>query len=236
MTVGTLLRRGLTHYWRTNLAVIAGVGVAVSVLAGALLVGGSVRASLRDLALLRLGRVDHVVTSGLFFRVALADDLLASSALEGAVTDAVPMIALEGFATHQETGSRAGGIQVYGVDERFWAFHGLEADGRVPEPGAVMVSAGLARELGAVVDEDAAGPHPETVGNPGRFAARAARRSRADDAVAHPTGAGVGRSRRVLVSTAAGALACRVRQSRADAAGSGAGPAGQHDPDGHRRW
>ena len=152
MTFGILLRRSLTHYWRTNLAVIAGVGVAVSVLAGAFLVGASVRASLRDLALLRLGRVDHVVTSGLFFREALADDLLASGALEAAATDAVPMIALEGFATHQETGSRAGGIQVYGVDERFWTFHGLEA-GPVPDPGAVLVSAGLARELGAVADD-----------------------------------------------------------------------------------
>ncbi len=152
MTLGALLRRGLTHYWRINLAVIVGVGVAVSVLAGAFLVGTSVRASLRDLALLRLGRVDHVVTSGLFFREALANELLTSVALEAAATDAVPMIALEGFVTHQETGSRAGGIQVYGVDERFWTFHGLEA-ARAPVPGAVLVSAGLARELGAVADD-----------------------------------------------------------------------------------
>ena len=152
MTLGTLLRRSLTHYWRTNLAVIAGVAVAVSVLAGAFLVGTSVRASLRDLALLRLGRVDHVVTSGLFFREALADELLASGALEAAATDAVPMIVLEGFVTHQETGRRAGSIQVYGVDERFWIFHGLEA-APAPVPGAVLVSAGLARELGAAADD-----------------------------------------------------------------------------------
>jgi len=153
VTSGTLLRRSLTHFWRTNLAVIAGVGVAVSVLAGAFLVGASVRASLRDLALLRLGRVDHVVTSGLFFREALADELLASGALGDAATRTVPMIALEGFATYQESGSRAGGIQVYGVDERFWDFHGVEPDGRVPEPGAVLVSSGLAREIAAVADE-----------------------------------------------------------------------------------
>ena len=153
MTFGTLVRRSLTHYWRTNLAVIAGVAVAVSVLAGALLVGTSVRASLRDLALLRLGHVDHVVTAGLFFREALADELLESGALGDAATAVVPLIAIEGFATHQESGSRAGGIQVYGVDERFWTFHGLEAEGRVPEPGAVAVSAGLARELGVAVDD-----------------------------------------------------------------------------------
>jgi ABC-type antimicrobial peptide transport system permease subunit len=153
MTFPTLLRRSLIHYWRTNLAVVAGVGVAVSVLAGAFLVGASVRASLRDLALLRLGHVDHVVTSGLFFREALVDELLASGGLEPTATDAVPMIALEGFATHQESGSRAGGIQVYGVDARFWAFHGFEAEGRVPEPGTVLVSSGLARELGSEADD-----------------------------------------------------------------------------------
>ena len=62
------------------------------------------------------------------------------------------MIALEGFVTHEDSRSRAGGIQVYGVDDRFWAFHGLGGGldaGRGPEPGEVLVSGGLARELGA---------------------------------------------------------------------------------------
>ena len=153
MTSGTLLRRSLTHFWRTNVAVIGGVAVAVSVLAGAFLVGASVRASLRDLALLRLGQVDHVITSGLFFREALADDLLASGTLGDVATRAVPIIALEGFVTHQDSRTRAGGIQVYGVDERFWVLHGIAGDNLAPEPGTVLVSGGLARELGAIADE-----------------------------------------------------------------------------------
>ena len=41
MTTGDLVRRGLGHYWRTNLAVIAGVATAVATLSGALLVGDS---------------------------------------------------------------------------------------------------------------------------------------------------------------------------------------------------
>jgi len=41
MTFATLVRRNLTYFWRTNVAVVAGVGVAVAVLAGALLVGAS---------------------------------------------------------------------------------------------------------------------------------------------------------------------------------------------------
>ena len=56
MTLLDLARRSAAYYWRTNLAVVFGVAAAVSVLAGALLVGDSVRGSLRDLALGRSAR------------------------------------------------------------------------------------------------------------------------------------------------------------------------------------
>jgi putative ABC transport system permease protein len=63
MRTASLVSRNLLYYWRTNLAVIAGVAAAVAVLAGALLVGDSVRASLRDLVLSRLGRTEYVISS-----------------------------------------------------------------------------------------------------------------------------------------------------------------------------
>ena len=75
MTIGQLLQRNLTYFWRTNLAVVAGVAIAVSVLAGALLVGDSVRGSLRNLFLQRLGNTDQVITSNSFFREQLAADI-----------------------------------------------------------------------------------------------------------------------------------------------------------------
>lgn len=49
MRTRTLVARNLVYYWRTNLAVMLGVATAVAVLTGALVVGDSVRASLRDL-------------------------------------------------------------------------------------------------------------------------------------------------------------------------------------------
>ena len=70
----SLLVCAAPYHWRTNLAVVLGVAAAVSVLAGALLVGDSVRGSLRDIAVGRLGRTDIVVTSTGFFREALAED------------------------------------------------------------------------------------------------------------------------------------------------------------------
>ena len=55
MRTSDLIKRSVKYYWRTNLPVVFGVATAVAVLAGALLVGDSVRASLRDLFLQRLG-------------------------------------------------------------------------------------------------------------------------------------------------------------------------------------
>ena len=61
-------RSGFRHYARTNKAVIAGVAIAVAVLMGAMITGDSVRVSLRQLALSRLGKTSQVLTSAQFFR------------------------------------------------------------------------------------------------------------------------------------------------------------------------
>ena len=104
MTFSSLVRRNLLHFWQTNLAVIAGVAVAVAVLAGALLVGSSVRASLRSLALERLGAVDAVVTSAHFIDDGFATTLRGAGAIDGLFGGVAPLIAVEGFVTHQESG------------------------------------------------------------------------------------------------------------------------------------
>ncbi|MGD0774060.1 MAG: ABC transporter permease [Candidatus Solibacter sp.] len=137
MRTSTLLARNLAWYWRTNLAVLLGVATATGVLGGALLVGESVRASLRGLVLERLGNADFVVTRGGFFREQLAEEM----------QPAAPSIVLDGVVAHEPTGKRAEGIQVYGVDERFWKFQGLA--GAPPRGREIQMTAALARELGA---------------------------------------------------------------------------------------
>jgi len=148
MRFSTLLRRNLGHYWRTNLAVLLGVAVTVAVLAGALLVGDSVRATLRDLVLLRLGNTTHVITNENFFRAELARDLGSTGPFQAAFASAVPMIVLEGAVAHEKSGRRAAGVQVYGVDERFWQFHGREAAAELAPRGRdALLSPALAREF-----------------------------------------------------------------------------------------
>src|SRR6266851_8309 len=138
MRTATLVRRNLAYFWRPNIAVVLGVATAVSVLAGALVVGDSVRASLRALVLNRLGRTDIVISGANFFRENLGDELAC-----GQRFTTCPLAVFEGLVTHEASGRRASAVQVYGVDERFWQFHGVAA------PALPAMSAALADELGS---------------------------------------------------------------------------------------
>ncbi len=144
MRIKHFVLRNLLHFWRTNLAVLAGVATTVGVLAGALLVGDSVRASLRDLSAMRLGKTAFVLTSENFFPATLADRMEKGSAGKRL---AAPMIVLDGIATHEKSQRRASNVQVYGVDERFWKFHARS--NQAPARREVLMSPALAAEFGA---------------------------------------------------------------------------------------
>ncbi|HEX6904249.1 MAG TPA: ABC transporter permease [Thermoanaerobaculia bacterium] len=143
-----MLLRGLTHFWRANLAVALGAAVASTVLTGALLAGDSVRGSLTDLMLDRLGGIDSVLISQGFFREEL-----------GAELNAAPLIVARASAVHGSSSTRASGIAVYGVDERFSRLHGrgeglpkLESSGGIFPPAVINES--LAQEIGAKAGDD----------------------------------------------------------------------------------
>src|SRR3954471_6725828 len=63
MTLLTLSRRSLTYHARSHVGAILGAAVAAAVLIGALVVGDSVRESLRAMALARLGKIDLALAS-----------------------------------------------------------------------------------------------------------------------------------------------------------------------------
>lgn len=147
MQTTQLIKRSLSYYWRTNLAVVLGVATAVAVLAGALLVGDSVRTSLRDLFLQRLGNTAQVITAQSFFREQLAADIQNHEQFGAAGFLATcPMIAVQGTITDQASKRVGSEVRVYGVDERFWKFH-ARTDAS-PHGHEVLLSEGLARELG----------------------------------------------------------------------------------------
>jgi putative ABC transport system permease protein len=145
MSLLRLTVASLVYHWRTNLAVACGVAVGTAVLCGALLVGDSMRGSLRRLTLDRLGRIDDALVANHFFRAALADELGSETA---------PVILLQ--ASVQKSESRSGGrtarVSLIGCDDRFWRL----GDGRPQRlPGAheIVLNRPAADRLGVGVGD-----------------------------------------------------------------------------------
>lgn len=152
MRAATLIRRSLAHHWRTHLAVLLGAAVSCAALTGALLVGDSVRGSLRELTLDRLGSVDFALVAGRFFRQELAAEIEGqeSNRLEA---EACPAIFLQGAVYQAEGSGRASQVQVLGVNKLFWKLgkgHGPESlEGR-----EVILNETLAAELGVAAGQE----------------------------------------------------------------------------------
>ncbi len=149
MRLSSLLARNLAYFWRSNLAVVLGVATAVAVLAGALLVGDSMRGSLRDLFVQRLGNTDEVIASTSFFRESFVDQLQADSRFGEAFGSACPLMLLSGLVIDEKSGRRASGVQVYGVNDRFWSFNGRAGEVRALNERDALLSPDLASELGS---------------------------------------------------------------------------------------
>jgi len=123
MSLLRLVKRSLGFYWRTNLAVCLAAMVSTAVLTGALVVGDSVRYSLKMMVTARLGRAQLALDAhSRFFRAELANELAAELN-----TTVAPVLKLRGLIANSNGSKRANRIQVLGVDERFFMV-GAEAN------------------------------------------------------------------------------------------------------------
>ena len=155
MRLRTLYGRSLLFHWRTNAGVVLGVAVGTAVLTGALIVGDSMRGSLRDAALGRLGRVDYALLSNRFFHEALATDLTVAMKDAAYGFETSPVILLSGGSVNAATQARANRINIVGVDERFWSLRAEGEEGPAPVTGrAVILNEPLATELGVAAGDD----------------------------------------------------------------------------------
>lgn len=130
------------HYWRGHLGLLFGTFLAATILTGSLLVGDSVRASLRRVAELRLGKIEGGVLGG---------DRWFTEGLPRK-TKAVPLIMATGSASAANAKARVNGAQVLGVDADFWKL----SRGGEPvhfDTSAVAVNEPLAAKLGLKVGD-----------------------------------------------------------------------------------
>ncbi|MDE0423373.1 MAG: FtsX-like permease family protein [Candidatus Poribacteria bacterium] len=101
----------LKHFWQIHLTVALCTAVATGVLAGALLVGDSVRGSLRSLTTERLGTIQHALLADHFFQPNILDR-----------QNTVPTILLNGTVVAPQAQTRASKVNVIGVTEDFFTF------------------------------------------------------------------------------------------------------------------
>ena len=125
MTSFQLILASLWHHRRIQAAVVAGVAIATAVITGALLVGDSVRGSLRGLALEGLGRIDTVLIAEQPFRQALADELLTDEVIQQHFDGTAPLLTMPGTLStvgNKKSARRATQLSILGHDQRFWKF------------------------------------------------------------------------------------------------------------------
>lgn len=142
MTIFSFILQSARHYWRGHTGLLFGAFLASAVLSGSLLVGDSVRASLRRVAHFRLGQVQSGVLGGdRWFTEGLARK-----------NDAAPVILATGSVAAANGKIRINGAQILGVDDLFWK---LSASGRsiTLEKNSIAVNEPLARKLGAKVGD-----------------------------------------------------------------------------------
>jgi ABC-type antimicrobial peptide transport system permease subunit len=167
MRFGTLILRGVRHHWRSHLGVTLGAAAGSAILAGALIVGDSVRHSLLRQVDERLGPVAFALASGdRFFTPALVSNLPAAFRAEGggqrgASADlqvavlpdfAVAGLRLAGTIARQDGAARANRVEVLS-DHLRAAVAEPEVAGARPAaaPGAdsVVLNRALAAQLRA---------------------------------------------------------------------------------------
>jgi len=150
MSLWKLAKRSLGFYWRTNLGVLLAVMVSAVVLTGALVIGDSVRYSLKMMVKARLGETKlALVPQKRFFRAELADDL--AKELD---TIVAPLLQLRGLIANGDGTKRANRIEVLGVDGRFFEI-GTAQNPLGDSPNqSIVLNKPLAAKLGVGVGDE----------------------------------------------------------------------------------
>ena len=151
MTFRTLLLRSLRFHWRAHLGVLLGAAVGSAALIGALVVGDSVRGSLRDRALERLGQIQFAMApQERLFRAELASDIgicfQRHYLFPKRGGTMVAALRLPATATSADGSARANHVEILGVEPNFAALSGNGLFPPLSQTG-VFLNAPLARQL-----------------------------------------------------------------------------------------
>ncbi|MFB6317469.1 FtsX-like permease family protein [Saccharicrinis sp. FJH54] len=109
MTTLKLAIKSFRYYFRSHLSLMSGVIISTMVITGALIVGDSVKYSLENIAMIRLGHTTQTLTSvDRYFSTELVEEL-----------NGVPVLRLDGSAVSDGGKFRLNKVQVLGIDSSF---------------------------------------------------------------------------------------------------------------------
>jgi len=164
MNFAVVIWRNLLFHRAAHAAALAGIAVATAALTGALVVGDSVRGTLRRQALDRVGGASFVITAGdNFFREALCS----------MHSNAVPILVLPASVRTASGGQRANNAQVIGIRQDYLVSNrvvDLALDDRM-----VLLSRSLAAQLDVGVGDEILLRMARSGGIPGEAALNAGR-------------------------------------------------------------
>jgi putative ABC transport system permease protein len=153
MSPWSLVKHSLRYFARSHIAVGAGVAAATAVIVGALVVGDSVRGSLRGLVVDRLGNLQGVLQSRTFFKPDCIAGISTTEKVSIAPAIVLPSATVESKAEGELL--RASQVQVLGIETAFWELASTRRL-QVPElaEDQVAINAGLAKELNLAVGDE----------------------------------------------------------------------------------
>ena len=130
--------RSLFFFWRVNLAVGLGVIAATAVLTGALLIGDSMRGSLKKISMDGLGKIDEILITDRFFREDLATELSQGSEFKSKFPLTQPIVlfpnASATFKISEDEKNVANKVTLIGCKNTFWKFASEEAQPKEINP------------------------------------------------------------------------------------------------------
>lgn len=144
-----IIVRSFSYYKKQHLALVLGAFISTAIISGALIVGDSVRHSLKSMVDARLGHAEFALQTGeRFVRKTLSEDLKNNSKL---ALDATSVFITEGLSISPEHKTEIPNTQFIGIDDSFWSFSGISLS--APQKGEAYLSENTARALGISKNE-----------------------------------------------------------------------------------
>ncbi|MBN2011510.1 ABC transporter permease [candidate division KSB1 bacterium] len=150
MTYFQFIRKSMLFNWRSHLLVLLAAAVGTTILVGSLIVGDSVRYSMQQITLNRLGDVNYAIETGdRYFQAGLANAL--ADTLHKPVTS---MLHIRGLVKTNLSKSPVGDVQVYGIQSSFSKFWTVSDSAIKIGFDEAIINNRLATKLGVQVGDE----------------------------------------------------------------------------------